>query len=215
MIEYIVKHGNDIVKVLGSIGTFIGIILSVLKKLYSDVSMFRERRAVKYIKYLNQYNSYLSENNKDYIKYEIVSEIMFDITKIKSDKFRQIFIKLKQAGLSSEYIDNLKKLKTYTVLNSGVVQINIKPFYYMTYWFEKIFSMYFFTLAFVVLIVFLLQFDGWSDVVGGALDLFLVILSMVFLMGIGIYLLVLSPSKYQIQELNEELAKYKIENPMR
>ncbi|CDL84905.1 hypothetical protein XSR1_570008 [Xenorhabdus szentirmaii DSM 16338] len=43
MIEYILKHGNDMVKVLGTIGTFIGVILSVFKRLYTDVSIFRER----------------------------------------------------------------------------------------------------------------------------------------------------------------------------
>ncbi|MBI6547513.1 hypothetical protein [Xenorhabdus lircayensis] len=212
MIEYIVKHGNDIVKVLGSIGTFIGIILSVLKKLYADVSVFRERRAIKYINYLNQYDSYLDESNKDYIKCEIASEIMFDITKIKSDRFRQIFIKLKQGGLSSEYIDSLKKLKSYTVLSSRIVQVNVRPFYYMAYWFEKIFSVYFFTLAFVVLIVFLLKINLLGNMEESFLDLFFVILSMTLLMGIGIYLLVLSPSKYQIQELNNELTKYKIDD---
>ncbi|WP_228011604.1 hypothetical protein, partial [Xenorhabdus griffiniae] len=66
MLEYIVKHGNDIVKVLGSIGTFIGIILSVLKRLYADVCVFRERKAIKYIKYLNEYNVYLDDLSKEY-----------------------------------------------------------------------------------------------------------------------------------------------------
>ncbi|MDC9597174.1 hypothetical protein [Xenorhabdus anantnagensis] len=212
MIEYIVKHGNDIVKVLGSIGTFIGIILSILKKLYADVSVFRERRAIKYIKYLNEYNAYLDEQSKNYIKYEIASEIMFDITKIKSDKFRSIFIKLKQDGLSSECIDSLRKLRSFTVLNSGVVQVNIGSFYYVSYWFEKIFSVYFFTLAFSVLVVFLLKAGVLNNTAGSALDLFLVILSMILFMGMGIYLLLLSPSRYQIKCLNEELVKCKIED---
>ncbi|PHM63234.1 hypothetical protein [Xenorhabdus ishibashii] len=212
MLEYIVKYGNDMVKVLGTIGTFIGIILSVLKKLYADVSVFRERRAIKYIKYLNEYNAYLDELSKDYIKYEIASEIMFDVTKIKSDKFRSIFIKLKQGGLGSEYIDLLKKLKTCTVLNSGVVQVNISTSYYFSYCFEKIFSTYFFTLAFVVLVVFLFKVDTLNNTIGSALDFFLVVLSMILLMGIGIYLLMLSPSKYQIRKLNEELMKYKIDD---
>ncbi|CDG18503.1 MULTISPECIES: hypothetical protein [Xenorhabdus] len=212
MIEYIVKHGNDIVKVLGSIGTFIGIILSVLKKLYADVCVLRERKAIKYIKYLNEYSIYLNERDKEYIKYEIASEIMFDITKIKSDKFRDIFIRLKQNGLSSEYIDNLKKLKTYTVLNAGIVQVKVSSSYYLTSWFEKLFSIYFFTLSFVVLMVFLLKADALSNTIGSALDFFLVTLSMTLLMGIGIYLLVLSPSKYQIQKLNKELIKYNIDH---
>ncbi|OTA14476.1 hypothetical protein Xvie_03697 [Xenorhabdus vietnamensis] len=212
MIEYIVKHGNDIVKVLGSIGTFISIILSVLKKLYADVSIFRERRAIKYIKYLNEYNAYLDEPSKKYIKYEIASEIMFDVTKIKSDKFRNIFIKLKQDGLSSECIGSLKKLRSFTVLNSGVVQVNIGYFYYVTYWFEKVFSMYFFILAFTVLVVFLLNLDVVNNRLGSVFDLFFVISSMILFMGIGIYLLVLSPSKYQIKCLNEELFKCKIDD---
>ncbi|OTA19396.1 hypothetical protein Xbed_02442 [Xenorhabdus beddingii] len=211
MIEYIVKYGNDIVTVLGSIGTFIGVILSVLKKVYADVCVLRERKAIKYIKYLTQYNNYLDESDKDYLKYAIASEIMFDTTKIKSDRFRKIFIKLKQAGLKDECIDSLKRLKAYAVLNSGVVQVRVKHFYYVTYWFEKIFSLYFFALAFVVLMVFLLRSDIFTNTIGGALDLFLVILSMMLLMGMGIYLLVLSPSKYQIQELNNELKRYKID----
>ncbi|PHM49140.1 hypothetical protein [Xenorhabdus miraniensis] len=212
MIEYIVKHGDDIVKVLGSIGTFIGIILSVLKKLYTDICVFRERKAIKYIKYLNQYNNYLDEGDKNYLKYAIASEIMFDTTKIKSDRFRKIFIKLKQGGLSVECIANLKKLKAYAMLDSGVVQVKVKPFYYVTYWFEKIFSIYFFTLAFVVLIAFLLRVDVFTNTIGGVFDFLLVILSMILFMGIGIYLLVLSPSKNQIKELNDELTQYKIDD---
>ncbi|MDX7989121.1 hypothetical protein FE392_17695 [Xenorhabdus sp. 12] len=211
MIDYIVKYGNDIVKVLGSIGTFVGIILSILKKLYADVSVFRERKANKYIKYLNQYDNYLDDLSKKYIKYEISSEIMFEITKIKSDKFRGIFIRLKENGLSSEYLDVLKKLRAYTVLDSGVVQVKTKSFYYIIYCFEKLFSAYFFILAFVVLIVFLFKGDEISNIIGSALNLFLVVLSMGLLMGFGIYLLTLSPSKYQIKELNEELSKYKID----
>ncbi|WP_338804759.1 hypothetical protein WDV76_05805 [Xenorhabdus griffiniae] len=212
MLEYIVKHGNDIVKVLGSIGTFIGIILSVLKKLYADVCVFRERKAIKYIKYLNEYNVYLDDLSKEYIKHQIASEIMFDVTKIKSDKFRNIFIKLKQDGLSPEYIDILKRLKTYIVVNSGVVQINVSSYYYFTYCFEKIFSTYFFTLAFVVLVVFLFKVDALSNTIGSVLDFFFVMLSMILLMAIGIYLLMLSPSKYQIRKLNKELIKYKIDD---
>ncbi|MBE8595914.1 hypothetical protein [Xenorhabdus sp. BG5] len=212
MLEYIVKHGNDIVKVLGSIGTFIGIILSVLKKLYADVCVFRERKAIKYIKYLNEYNVYLDDLSKEYIKHQIASEIMFDVTKIKSDKFRKIFIKLKQDGLSPEYMDVLKKLKAYTVLNSGVVQVNIGPYYYFTYCFERVFSTYFFTLAFVVLVAFLFKVDALSNTISNALDFFLVMLSMILLMAIGIYLSILSPSKYQIKKLNKELIKYKIDD---
>ncbi|MDC9605696.1 hypothetical protein [Xenorhabdus griffiniae] len=212
MLEYIVKHGNDIVKVLGSIGTFIGIILSVLKKIYADVCVFRERKAIKYIKYLNEYNVYLDGLSKEYIKHQIASEIMFDVTKIKSDKFRNIFIKLKQNGLSPEYIDILKRLKTYIVVNSGVVQINVSFYYYFTYCFEKIFSTYFFTLAFVVLVVFLFKVDALSNTIGSVLDFFFVMLSMILLMVIGIYLLMLSPSKYQIRKLNKELIKYKIDD---
>ncbi|WP_340615278.1 hypothetical protein [Xenorhabdus thailandensis] len=212
MLEYIVKHGNDIVKVLGSIGTFIGIILSVLKRLYADVCVFRERKAIKYIKYLNEYNVYLDDLSKEYIKHQIASEIMFDVTKIKSDKFRNIFIKLKQNGLSPEYIDILKRLKTYIVVNSGVVQINVSSYYYFIYCFEKIFSTYFFTLAFVVLVVFLFKVDVLSNTIGSVLDFFFVMLSMILLMAIGIYLLMLSPSKYQIRKLNKELIKYKIDD---
>ncbi|MDX7990698.1 hypothetical protein FE394_14780 [Xenorhabdus sp. Reich] len=210
MIEYILKHGNDMVKILGTIGTFIGIILSVFKKLYTDVSIFRERRAIKYIKYLNQYDSYLDVDDKDYIKYEIASEIMFDVTKIKSDRFRNIFIKLKQKGLDCEYIDNIKKLKVYAFLNSGIIQVKVKSSYYISSCFEKIFSAYFFILAFIVLIVFLSKVDIWINAGGDALDLFLVVFSMILFMGIGAYLLLLSPSKTQIKELNDELAKYKI-----
>ncbi|MBD2781327.1 hypothetical protein ID852_07395 [Xenorhabdus sp. 42] len=210
MIEYILKHGNDMVKVLGTIGTFIGIILSVFKRLYTDVSIFRERRAIKYIKYLNQYDNYLGENDKDYLKYEIASEIMFDVTKIKSDVFRNIIIKLKQKGLDCEYIDNVKKLKIYAFFNSDRVQVKVKPSYYVTYCFEKIFSAYFFTLAFIVLVVFLSKVDIWINAGGDALDLCLVIFSMILFMGIGTYLLLLSPSKTQIKELNDELSKYKV-----
>ncbi|PHM73626.1 hypothetical protein [Xenorhabdus kozodoii] len=212
MLEYIIKHGNDIVKVLGTIGTFIGIILSVLKNFYADVSVFRQRRAIKYVKYLNEYNAYLDDLSKNYIRYEIASEIMCDITKIKSDKFRNIFIKLKQNGLSPEYIDILKKLKTYTALNSGIVQVKVGPSYYFTYCFEKTLSTYFFTLAFVVLVVFLFKVDALSNSIGSALDFFLATFSMILLMGIAIYLLMLSPSKYQIQKLNQELTKYKIDD---
>ncbi|HCR3337265.1 TPA: hypothetical protein ON538_003458 [Morganella morganii] len=189
--------------ILGLIGSVIASLIALLKIGRKYLKSGENKRLVRNKEYLIQYNDFLSEADKEYIKAKINDVVMADVTQEKSKEFRSLKIVLAHHAVTPDIWFVLKKVKRYLYLDKGTLHAKTDVAYTVNYWMEKsmacILALW---MALFILLVYIQSpdvFETWRYY------LLLLVVFIISIISIGFF--VNSPSKSKINTIVDKVNK--------
>ncbi|MGK5615656.1 hypothetical protein ACSNKO_10425 [Proteus mirabilis] len=189
--------------ILGLIASVIASLITLFKIGQKYLRLGESKRLIRNKEYLIQYDGFLSEIDKEYIKTKINDVVMDDVTQEKNKSFRDLKIILANHAVTSDIWFVLKKVKRYLYIDKGILYAKIDTAYTVNYWMEKFMGCI--LALWMVLFILLVYIDSPGIFETWKYYLLLLVVFLVSIISIGFF--VNSPRKSKINTVVNKVNK--------